>query len=104
VQRAARGIMGLYAMFENVSKPTEDRPTYRCPCCNYKTLCGRAGYEICPVCYWEDDGQDEHDADMVRGGPNGELSLRQARANFQRFGAIEERFCKSVRRPTQEEI
>ncbi|MFD5717252.1 CPCC family cysteine-rich protein [Streptomyces sp. NPDC127036] len=36
----------------------------------------RAAYEICPVCFWEDDGQDEHDASEVRGGPNRGLSLR----------------------------
>jgi Cysteine-rich CPCC len=53
--------------FQNVSKPTEKQPTYRCPCCGHLTLCGRAGYEICPVCFWEDDGQDSHDADEVRG-------------------------------------
>jgi hypothetical protein len=29
-----------------------------------------------PVCFWEDDGQDDHDADLVRGGPNGALSDR----------------------------
>ncbi len=29
---------------------------------------------------WEDDGQDGHDADVVRGGPNGRLSLIVARA------------------------
>jgi len=34
-----------------------------------------------------DAGQDEHDADTVRGAPNGGLSLRQARANYRRFGA-----------------
>ena len=33
-----------------------------CPCCGYLTLDERGGYEICPVCYWEDDGQDDHDA------------------------------------------
>jgi hypothetical protein len=58
--------------FQNLSKPTEEQPTYRrYPCCGYLTLCGRAGYEICPVCFWEDDRQDSHDADEVRGGPNG---------------------------------
>lgn len=58
-------------MFENVSKPEEREKTYRCPCCRYKTLYGRGGYEICKVCFWEDDGQDDHDADEVRGGPSG---------------------------------
>lgn len=90
--------------FQNVSKPTETQPTYRCPCCDYLTLCGRAGYEICPVCCWEDDGQDSHDADEVRGGPNGSLSLTQARESYQRIGAADVRFVSSVRRPRPEEI
>jgi hypothetical protein len=41
----------------------------------------RGGFEICPVCFWEDDGQDDPDADVVLGGPNGQLSLTQARNN-----------------------
>ncbi|WP_326608352.1 hypothetical protein OG930_04775 [Streptomyces sp. NBC_01799] len=32
---------------------------------------------MCPVCFWEDDGQGDHDADRVRGGPNGRLGHRQ---------------------------
>jgi hypothetical protein len=79
-------------VFENVSKPEEREKTYRCPCCRYKTLHGRAGYEICEVCFWEDDGQDDHDADEVRGGPNGALSLRQARLNFGVCGASDQKF------------
>jgi hypothetical protein len=72
--------------FKNINKATEKEPTYRCPCCNFKTLYGRAAFEICPVCYWEDNGQDSHDADIVRGGPNGVLSLKKARENFARIG------------------
>jgi hypothetical protein len=30
----------------------------------------RGGEDICQVCYWQDGGQDDHDADEVRGGPN----------------------------------
>lgn len=35
---------------------------YRCPCCGYKTLTEEfnafegTGYDICPLCGWEDDG------------------------------------------------
>ena len=90
-------------MFHNVTERTEDVPTYRCPCCKSKTLHGRGGFEICPVCYWEDDGQDEHDADTVRGGPNGLLSLRQAQLYYRRFGASEESFRDRVRAPTEGE-
>lgn len=52
----------------------------RCPCCGDPTLTTRDDFEICAVCRWQDDGQDDHDADEVRGGPNGDLSLTQARA------------------------
>lgn len=53
-----------------------------CPCCGFPTLGARSIFEICPICWWEDDGQDEADADEVRGGPNGAYSLTRARANF----------------------
>ena len=76
----------------------------RCPCCDYVTLPQRGEYDICPVCFWEDDGQDDHDADVVRGGPNGLLSLTQARANFQQLGACADRFAGDVRPPRPEEL
>jgi hypothetical protein len=91
-------------MFKNVSKPMELAKTYRCPCCRYKTLHGRAGDEICEVCFWEDDGQDNHDADEVRGGPNRMLSLSQARLNFAELGVSEPKFLKHVRLPLPDEL
>jgi hypothetical protein len=78
-------------------------PAHRCPCCKFRTLSARGSFEICPVCYWEDDGQGEHDADVVRGGPNGSLSLRQAHLNYQRYGASDETFRDSVRSPKEGE-
>lgn len=75
-----------------------------CPCCGYLTLGERAAYDLCPVCFWEDDGQDDPHADEVRGGPNGHLSLAAARANFQRIGACDEDALRFVRPPTQAEI
>jgi hypothetical protein len=74
-----------------------------CPCCGHATLSERGGYEICPVCFWEDDGQDNDEADRWRGGPN-RVSLREGRVNFLRFGASIEADCESVRRPTPEEV
>ena len=53
-----------------------------CPCCRYPTLGVRGAFEICLICWWEDDGQDDVDADKVVGGPNQTLSLTAARANF----------------------
>ncbi|WP_446212210.1 CPCC family cysteine-rich protein [Micromonospora sp. IBSANI012] len=55
---------------------------YACPCCRHPTLEGRGQFEICFACGWEDDGQDDEDADTVRGGPNGSLSLTDARRAY----------------------
>lgn len=60
---------------------------HQCPCCYQWTLEDVATYEICGECGWEDDGQDDPDADVVRGGPNGRLSLTQARAEYAAFAA-----------------
>ena len=75
-----------------------------CPCCGFKTLTGRGQYEICSVCFWEDDGQDDPQADEVWGGPNYELSLTTARENFKRIGASSERVLKHVRKPYEHEL
>lgn len=57
-----------------------------CPCCGLRMLSTRGDYEICRVCWWEDDGQDGRDADVIRGGPNYGLSLTQGRANVILYG------------------
>ncbi|GGK46377.1 membrane protein [Planomonospora parontospora subsp. parontospora] len=85
-----------------VLRGAEDGP-YACPCCGYVTLDERGGFEICPVCFWEDDGQDDPDADVVLGGPNGRLSLTQARRNFLTSGACEEAMRDHVRPSLPEE-
>jgi hypothetical protein len=57
---------------------------YSCPCCGYPTLHERSGYDICSLCNWEDDGQDDPYADEILGGPNGAYSLTAARQNFKK--------------------
>jgi hypothetical protein len=89
--------------FSNVFGLPQPETTYHCPCCLYPTLPMRGGFQVCPICYWEDDGQDDQDAGRVRGGPNGHLNLIEARANFAAFGACEKRFCDKIRVPTDEE-
>ena len=86
-----------------IIKPVIEGHRYRCPCCHYRTLRGRGGYEICHVCFWEDDGQDDHDADKVYGGPNRDVSLIEARQNYQRLGVADPRDLGKVRPPTAEE-
>jgi hypothetical protein len=76
---------------------------FRCPCCGYMTLDERCEYDICPVCFWEDDGTDDHNADSVS-GPNHGLSLTQARLNYRTFGASEADMLPHVRPPRPGEI
>jgi Cysteine-rich CPCC len=76
-----------------------------CPCCGYPTINGRGAFDICSLCGWEDDGQDdpercpylhayfenEHgrtaytDPSYVLGGPNTDYSLAEARENFAQY-------------------
>ncbi|WP_083682276.1 CPCC family cysteine-rich protein [Paenibacillus sp. FSL A5-0031] len=55
-----------------------------CPCCEYKTLPQKGEYDICPVCFWEDDGNTDL---QYYSSPN-HMSLAQARVNFTNFGAV----------------
>ena len=87
----------------SVRRPTDSGP-YNCPCCGCRTLEERGMFEICPVCFWEDDGQDDHDAHLVRGGPNGELSLSIARENYLRLGACQQSMIEHVRPPGPDEL
>ena len=76
---------------------------YVCPCCGYLTL-GEpptGTYEICAVCYWEDDGVQFRDPNY-EGGAN-RVSLNQARENFRVHGVSETRFKSHVRPPLPEE-
>jgi len=75
-----------------------------CPCCTYLTLDEVGAWGVCPVCFWEDDGQGDADADEIRGGQNGALSLTQARRNFRNLGACDTRFLTNVRSPQPDEI
>lgn len=56
-----------------------------CPCCGYPTLDEKASYEICILCNWEDDGQNDSNKDVVMGGPNAHYSLTEARENFKKY-------------------
>ncbi len=77
---------------------------YQCPCCGYYTFENEpdGNYDICPVCFWEDDPFQAQDPEMT-GGANG-VSLNEARANFTKFGACEERFVGNVRGPKADEM
>lgn len=75
---------------------------YTCPCCGYKTLTAFRSYDICTICFWEDDAVQSDDPDF-EGGAN-RASLRQAQQNFIGFGACEKECINSARKPTKEDV
>ncbi|HEY2860989.1 MAG TPA: CPCC family cysteine-rich protein [Terracidiphilus sp.] len=76
---------------------------FRCPCCGFRTLPAPESMQLCPVCWWEDDGQEDGDAEEVRLTVNGALSLCHARTHYQACGASHPRFLPYVRRPQASE-
>src|SRR5262245_61184425 len=75
---------------------------FTCPCCGYRTLSGFPGsYEICNICFWEDDPVQLLDPGY-EGGANAP-SLMECQANYARVGASEPRFISNVRRAQNED-
>lgn len=95
-----------------------------CLCCGCLTLDERGGYDICPVCFWEDDaftvfsnddfcvlgnGDETYETVSdellnVPSGANHGLTLRQGRENYRKFGACVEDMIPHVRKPKKSEI
>ena len=77
---------------------------YTCPCCGYKTLDEEspATYEICSICFWDDDGVQYDDPDY-KGGAN-LPSLRNAQKNYFLFGACEESCMDAARKPNENDL
>jgi hypothetical protein len=76
---------------------------FACPCCGYKTFDTQpdGSYNICDVCFWEDDPIQLANPDY-KGGAN-PMSLRQAQQNFLQFGACNVDMLQNVRLPTNDE-
>lgn len=70
---------------------------FTCPCCGYKTLDEQSSWDICNICYWEDDPL-QFEYSYLEGGAN-TVSLREAQKNFIEFGACEVDMSNYVRRP-----
>lgn len=74
----------------------------RCVCCGYKTIDERADYEICPVCFWENDALDISELYTPSGANHG-LTIKEGRVNYREFGACKIDFIGNVRPPKDEE-
>ena len=76
---------------------------FACPCCGYKTFGEKPNghYDICPVCFWEDDPIQFDDPNYE--GCANKVSLKQGQRNFINFGACEREMILNVRKPTEDE-
>jgi hypothetical protein len=81
----------------------------KCPCCgNYYDAvdCGDDRFigigEICPICFWQYDILGE-ERETIAVGPN-KVSLIEARENYIKIGAKEERLLPYVRKPRLDEL
>ena len=72
-----------------------------CPCCGYATLPERDLYELCPVCFWEDDPSESRSLGFA-GGANG-VTLVAAQRTYLRIGAMHPSFLDKVRPPRPDE-
>ena len=69
---------------------------YPCPCCGHRTLSEPPGsYEICPVCFWEDDIVQLRWPNMSSGANH--VSLIQAQTNYRESCVSEQRLACHVR-------
>ena len=96
---------------------------YKCFCCGYLTLPARGEFEICPVCFWEDDMYLIFNDDInfvtslyemkqnitedilldLPSGANHGLTLREGKMNYKKFGACDEEMVEHVRPPRKKE-
>lgn len=78
------------------------RDKYTCPVCGYLVFDEKPNsYEICPICYWEDEAMqlrypNERGANRV--------TLIEAQANFFELGYSDNRTKNLVRKPTSSDI
>ena len=102
-RRVARhGSPGFVEVRTAMAMPTTVTKTYPCPCCGYEVFSEPAGsYEICPICFWEDDLVQLAFPDLA-GGAN-KCSLIDGQRNYGQLGACELRLSPHVRLPQRGE-
>ena len=85
-------------------KKKEKKLKYQCPCCGYYTFTRKpiGEYDICPVCFWEDDPFQSENPDLV--GMANDVSLNVGRENYKKFGACQQDMIEHVRPPKEDEL
>ena len=88
---------------ESIAAHSGKMRRYPCRCCGFLTLSdpSNGSYEICAVCFWEDDPVQNEDP-AYAGGAN-HVSLYEAQRNYVELGTAEFRCRAHVRWPSIEE-
>lgn len=73
---------------------------YTCFICGYRTLDARCDWDICPICFWEDDVWVENEDDS---SPANGMTVSEAQARFIQIGAVSEDMVQHVRAPGPED-
>jgi len=76
-----------------------DDRAYPCPICGYYTVDAPRDWDICPICFWEDDVRPTEGGRTTSPANRG-MSMATAQANFVLFGAVERHFLLNSRRPS----
>lgn len=74
---------------------------YPCCCCGYLVYSKLETYDICPICFWEADP--DQNRDPLLDGLANKVSLVEGQKNYLAFGACEERIKDYVRPPLPDE-
>ena len=106
------------------------RKKVTCLCCGYRTLDERGAFDICPVCFWEDevyfifdkmiqdgvidtiynhnncDDKDYNGEDIldIPSSANHGITLREGRENYKNIGACCEEMLEHCRKPKKSEM
>ena len=96
-------IGGVLVSILPLIKKKDEPKKYKCPCCGYFTFEKKErAYDICPVCFWEDDPE-QYNNPTMHGGAN-HVSLTEARINYKHFNACDAEMKKYVRGPKKDEL
>lgn len=77
---------------------------HKCKCCGYYTLVGtmeEIGWDICPVCFWENDVFEEKPE--AYSGAN-HMTLAQGRENYKKYSVCDLKSLPHVRFPLPQEF
>ncbi|WP_295122253.1 CPCC family cysteine-rich protein [uncultured Chitinophaga sp.] len=77
---------------EEIEIDGDPLPHLPCCCCGYRTIARKAHLEICPVCFWEDDG----DCVPERYSEENAMTLSEAQRNFEEWGVFDLKYKINV--------